>query len=72
VLKDYPDASRDELQKRLEEENIRLGLKRLLTYPWIRERVGNGNLTLHGWHYAIATGILAALNPETERFGPIA
>ena len=71
VLEGFPEAGRAELQKRLEEENIRLGLRRLLTYPWIRERVGSGALSLHGWHYAIATGVLAGYDRRTERFDSI-
>jgi carbonic anhydrase len=57
------------LQRRLmEEEAIRVSLRNLMTFDWIRERVESGKLKLHGWYYALAEGLLLALNPETNSF----
>ncbi|MEC9345803.1 MAG: carbonic anhydrase [Pseudomonadota bacterium] len=53
---------------RMEEENIRLGLANLMTFPWIAERVKAGTLSLHGMHFGIASGRLAMLDPQTDRF----
>lgn len=53
---------------RMEEENIRLGLANLMSFPWIAERVGDGQLALHGMHFGIASGRLAMLDPKTDRF----
>lgn len=44
-----------------EQEAIRYSLENLKTYPWIRERVEDGRLRLHGWHYSIEDGSLAQL-----------
>lgn len=55
-------------RRRLEEEAIRVSLRNLMTFPWIKERVAAGNLRLHGWHYGLAEGELSALDPETNEF----
>jgi carbonic anhydrase len=71
VLEKYKDRPRRELQLLLEEENIRLGLSRLMTYPFIRQRIESGEMALHGWHFSVADGILMRLNPETDCFEPV-
>ncbi|KAK4740883.1 hypothetical protein SAY87_024471 [Trapa incisa] len=40
--------------KHCEKESVNESLKNLLTYPWIKERVGKGELTLHGSYYDFA------------------
>lgn len=55
-------------QRRLEEEVVRLSLENLMTYPWIAERVQTGRLRLHGWHFGIARGELAVLDPASDTF----
>ncbi|XP_068636958.1 beta carbonic anhydrase 5, chloroplastic-like [Aristolochia californica] len=34
-----------------EKESIKLSMQRLLTYPWIEEKVKNGFLSIHGGYY---------------------
>ncbi len=41
-----------------ERENVRLSLARLMTFPFVAERVQNGTLRLEGAHFAIADGRL--------------
>jgi len=53
---------------RMEEENIRLGLTNLMTFPWIAQPVKAGRIALHGMHFGIAEGRLARLDPETDVF----
>jgi carbonic anhydrase len=62
----------DEAVMRLEHAGIRQSLANLMTFPWIRERVKTGVLRLHGAYFAIATGLLERLDPETDRFVPVA
>jgi carbonic anhydrase len=50
---------------------IGLSLKNLMTFPWIRERVQAGTLTLHGWYFDMNAGELLAYSPETEEFAPL-
>lgn len=41
-----------------EHEAIRISLANLLTFPWIKERVLDGRLTLTGLHFNVETGHL--------------
>ncbi len=47
-----------------EQETVRLSLDNLLSFPFVRERVRDGVLELHGMHYDIASGDLAWLQPD--------
>jgi carbonic anhydrase len=47
---------------------VQLSLENLLTYDWIRERFESGQIQLHGFHFGIASGDLAMLDPATGRF----
>jgi carbonic anhydrase len=57
----------DAAQRLCEHEGIKISLANLLTFPWVRERVAQGNLTLHGWYFDIETGNLLQLD-ESGRF----
>lgn len=47
---------------------IKGSLNNLMTFPWVRERVEAGNLSLHGWWFKIETGNLWELNAETGEY----
>lgn len=51
----------------VEYESVRLSVQRLLTFPFIAERVKNG-LQLIGAHFKISDGTLAMLDPEDQTF----
>jgi carbonic anhydrase len=53
-----------------EHEIVRLSLRNLLTFPWIGDLVGEGQLTLHGAYYGIASGVLQLMGPD-EIFAPV-
>jgi carbonic anhydrase len=56
---DAPDAEGadfDTLCGRCERESIHVSLANLMTFPWIRTRVGEGRLTLSGMHFDVQTG----------------
>jgi len=55
-------------QEACEHEVVRLSLANLLTFPWVREAVEAGRLHLHGMHFAIHTGVLAALGENGNAF----
>ncbi len=40
--------------------------RNLLSYPWIREGVESGRLTVHAWLFDLETGHLLSHNPETD------
>lgn len=57
----------DEGQRALEQEGVRVSMRNLLTFPFVREAVDTGALTIHGAVFAIADGKLRVLG-EDERF----
>ncbi len=71
-----PAASKAETQEgpdyltRLEYAAVGQSLENLLTFPFIKERVENGSLSLHGAHFGIARGELLVRDPETGKFNP--
>jgi len=71
VLSEMAGASPEEQLHALEEENVRLGLRNLMTYPWIKERVEAGSLELVGGHFSIEDGILYCCSLEDGTFTPV-
>ncbi len=54
--------------KACEEEVLRFSLANLLTYPWIKEKVESGFLSLHGWIFDLTTGTISCLNQKSNQF----
>jgi carbonic anhydrase len=54
----------------MELEGVRLSLRNLMGFPWVRERVESGRLKLHGAYFAIADGILHVCDEATGEFAP--
>jgi len=50
------------------EENVRLGLKNLHTYPAVEKRLAEGSLQLHGWMFKIDTAEIFAYEPKSGQF----
>lgn len=53
-----------------EQLNVIMQLKRLARYPFIRERLADGTLTLEGWHYILERGEVMIYDPERRDFVP--
>lgn len=53
------------IQHACEKEAIQLSLNNLRTFPWIRQKLDVGELSLHGWYFTLADGKLQCFN-ETE------
>lgn len=51
-----------------EKETVAISLANLMTFPWIRARVEQGSLMLHGWFYDMDGGRLSHLDPITNTF----
>jgi len=47
-----------------EEATVRLSLQNLMTFSWVRERVEDGRLQLHGGYFDIRHGVLFLLQPD--------
>ncbi len=63
VLKEMPDATPEQQARACEKEAILVSLRNLITFPWVKDRVASGRLSLHGWYYNIFTGQLKYYDP---------
>jgi carbonic anhydrase len=71
VFRELPNQP-DAVQSRAcEHRAIELSLNNLMTFPWIREKVEAGVLSLHGWYFDIQAGELLGYSPETQTFEPL-
>jgi carbonic anhydrase len=55
----------------MERDAVRLSLERLMTFPFVSERVNAGALSLYGARFGIADGQLEVLDSESGRFTPV-
>lgn len=62
----------DEQVRFCEQENIKVSLDNLLSFPWIRERVQAGTLKLEGLYFDIANGTMYRYDPRQDRFNAVA
>ena len=79
---DLLDEARDKIRARhpgeldraafreMELEGVRVSLRNLRTFPWVREREADGRLKLHGAFFAISDGVLHVLDEERGAFAP--
>jgi carbonic anhydrase len=56
--------SAEDRRKACEEATVRLSLANLMTFSWVAERVGSGDLALHGGYFDIRHGVLLILQPD--------
>lgn len=54
----------------MEQEAVKVSLANLRTFPWIAEREAEGELQLHGAHFAISEGRLYILDEAEDAFRP--
>ncbi len=71
VLQEMPQASNEELERACEQQAILSSLDNLMTFSWIRERVEQGTLRLHGWYFDIEHGQLMRYDASSQRFEPV-
>jgi carbonic anhydrase len=55
----------------LELSVVEHSLKNLMTFPYIRQRVEQGQLHLHGAYFGVATGLLFVRDPASGEFVPV-
>ncbi|PCI38154.1 MAG: carbonic anhydrase [Thiotrichales bacterium] len=68
VVSNSTQDTEQTLQHNCEQESILLSLNNLMTFPWIKEKVATGELTLHGWYFSLHNGQLHACNPGKDFF----
>ena len=54
----------------MERDAVRLSLERLMTFPFVAERVNAGALSLYGARFGIADGQLEVMDRQTGKFEP--
>ncbi len=57
--------------RKLEFASVELSLKNLMTFPFVRKAVEQGELLLHGAYFGVASGRLLVRNEETGSFEPV-
>lgn len=66
---EHPQLDREAFHQ-MELEGVRISLRNLRTFPWVREREAAGTLKLHGAYFAIADGVLHLLDERGGAFAP--
>jgi len=51
-----------------EQRSILVSLHNLMGFDFVRERVENGSLKIHGWYFDLTAGQLLCYNPESGEF----
>lgn len=65
------DLPEDEQVAALEKEAVLVSLENLLTFPFVRDAVERGDLTLHGLLHQIADGVLLQYDAAQDEFVPL-
>lgn len=69
IKKNIPkNLTQEEKYTFCEQEGIKTSLENLKTFPWIKERINNKMLEIHGWYFSIKDGSLLSLNVKTDSF----
>ncbi|MCH9853148.1 MAG: carbonic anhydrase [Alphaproteobacteria bacterium] len=61
-----------ELLHHCERETVLLSLNNLTSFPWIKQRIDDGKLKIHGWYFSIDNGALSHYDPKSQNFIPFA
>ncbi|MBV1777468.1 carbonic anhydrase [Burkholderiaceae bacterium DAT-1] len=71
VIQEMPAASPREWQRACELASILVSLNNLRSFPWVKDRVDKGKLTLHGWYFDLDAGALLGWSPRADSFLPL-
>lgn len=66
-----PTGDRNADLKRLELAVVEESINNLLTFPFVRQAVEQGELELHGAYFGVATGLLFLRDPKTGKFNAV-
>lgn len=66
-----PDATEAECAQACEQNAVLVSLENLTTFSWVRERLDQGELSLHGWYIDIGKPELSAYDWEAGKFQPV-
>ena len=65
----HPELGREAFLE-MEHEGVRISLRNLRSFPWVREREEAGRLKLHGAYFAISDGVLHVCDESDGAFAP--
>jgi carbonic anhydrase len=68
IEQEHAGDSSEVRHRACEQQAILVSLNNLMTFSWIRERVEQGSLALHGWYFDIERGELLGYNTTARRF----
>lgn len=66
-----PDAPGEVKARACEQSAVLVSLENLMTFPGVRERVGDGRLRLHGWYFDIRACALCIYDADRQQFEPV-
>lgn len=65
-----PDAPVEEKARACEQSAVLVSLENLMTFPFVRQRVADGALRLHGWYFDIRSGQLHIYDSNRQNYQP--
>lgn len=71
VLAELPDKSVDMQAGACEKAALLVSLENLMTFPWLKERVDNGQVALHAWYFDLQAGTLSGYSTDSNSFEEI-
>lgn len=71
IIKQYNDASLENKITLCEQYALINSLNNLQSFPWVKERVDNNELSLHAWYFDLATGIIYAHDTQKNSWLPL-
>jgi len=64
-------VDKEKLAELTEKISIKFQIENLMTYPGVKRRVENGELSIHGWYFRIDTGEIEYYDLEKDEFLPL-
>ncbi|KAI8909788.1 carbonate dehydratase [Gorgonomyces haynaldii] len=71
TLKHFGQLPFEEQCRACEFASILTSLENIITYPWVKERLVSGKISLTGWYFDFVTGELMGYVPEKMKFEPL-
>ncbi|MHC5234349.1 carbonic anhydrase [Brucella sp. LJL56] len=71
TLGNQQEHDHDDYLRKLEFASVELSLNNLMSFPWVKRRVEEGQLELHGAFFGVAEGRLLIRNPRSGTFEPV-
>ena len=69
IRAEHPELDRAAFRA-MEHEGVRISLRNLRTFPWVKEREQDGRLKLRGTFFAVSDGVLHILDEASGAFSP--